>query len=102
MRARQNIPTLTILAGVGLVVAGAYKAFPGSFNAVAGIAGLVLLLVGGIVSLRSARASRRDLGTATGVQYGDMGAGSPGDHIGHHSSFDGGGFGGGHGGGHGH
>jgi len=105
-RRRQLLPTLVILAGAGVLLAGVYREVP----AWLGVGGLALLFAGGLWALRRSGLQRRE----TAETYWNSFDGSPpifGDvssghhHGGHDGGFDGGGFfdggGGGHGGGHG-
>ena len=95
------LPTLTILSGTGLLIAGVYRAIP----AAVGMAGVAALLVGGFWALRRSGIDRRELAAAHWASIdGAGGSDVPHGHhgSGHHGGFDGGGFfdgGGGHGGG---
>jgi hypothetical protein len=105
-RRRQLLPTLVILAGAGVLLAGVYREVP----AWLGVGGLALLSAGGVWALRRSGLQRREAAetywnTFDGAPptFGDVSSGH--HHGGHHGGFDGGGFfdggGGGHGGGHG-
>jgi uncharacterized membrane protein YgcG len=99
-RRRQLLPTLVILAGAGVLLAGVYREVP----AWLGMSGVVLLLAGGVWALRRSSLQRREVAetywTFGGAPptFGDV---SSGHHHGshHHGGFDGGsGFDGGGGG----
>lgn len=91
-RRRQLLPTLVILAGTGVLLAGVYREVP----AWLGMGGVAVLFAGGLWALRRSGLQRREAAEPT---FDDVSSGH------HHSGFGGGGFfdggGGGHGGGHG-
>jgi hypothetical protein len=96
--------TFAILVGGGALLAGVYDVVPSWL----GLAGFVLLVLGGVVALARSRHELGDRGylggggTFSGPEGGDAGS-HHGHHHGHHDGggfFDGGGsFGGGDGGG---
>jgi hypothetical protein len=100
---RQLLPTVTILAGAGLLIAGVYDEIPPAL----GMFGVAMLFAGGWWALWRSGADRREHAAAHwasvdasgGAELSHSHGGHHGHGGGHHGGFDGGGGFGGHGGG---